>query len=65
MYKTSCILVKSKVINYFNSEFCSSEIEIDLNLQGRQLVIFPKCFSKMLYFDRIFCSIFMFFIFLN
>ena len=21
MYKTSCILIKSKVINYFNSEF--------------------------------------------
>ena len=58
MYKTSCILIKSKVINYFNSEFCSSEIDLilNLNLQGRQLFIFPKCFSKKLYFDWSFLS---------
>ena len=52
MYKTSCILIKSKVINYFNSEFVPQRVTFNSKPSfSRETTFFT---SKMLFKNGIF-----------
>ena len=66
MYKTSCILIKSKVINYFNYEFVPQRLTLNsksLIYKGDSFLYFLNAFQKCYILTEFFYHFYVFHIF--